>query len=149
MSLRINNQYAKKRAIAKNWLLAVRTAMHQEHDQVMRCGATAQLRRRLPTRTCHFRMALQLCGDQVGFQENGPMCAVPSSRLVPKLSACTVRSKSLTKLPESNIPTRVATAKDGFISCMSTHGWLVDRPSRDGQTRRPIVRKRNSPYDHK
>ena len=144
MSLHINNQYAKKRGIAKNLLLAVRTVMHQEQlDMVAgdfhgaawrrRSGNeqrrdSALLRRRLPTRTCQFHMALQLCGDQVGFQENGPMCAVSSSHLVPKLSgifACTVRSKFLMKLLESNIPTRVATTKSGFISCMSTHGWLI------------------------
>ena len=68
-----------------------------------------------------------------GFQENGPMCAVSSSHLVPKLSgilARTVSSKFLMKLLETNIPTRAATTKYGFISCMSTHDWLIARTSR-------------------
>ena len=67
-------------------------------------------------------MSLQLGGDHVGFQETGPMCAVSSSGLIlMKLSgifACTVRSKYLTKLLESNMLTRVATTKYGFISYM-------------------------------
>ena len=101
---------------------------HDDVDQATNSGATALMRRRLPTRTCQFHMVLQHCVDQVGFQEHGPLCAVSSSHLVPKLSgifACTVRSKFLMKFLESNIPTRVATTKYGFISCMSTHGWLV------------------------
>ena len=152
MSLHINNQYAKKRGIAKNLLLAVRAAMHQEQVDMVASdfhGATWRSRRRLPTRTCQFLMALQLCGDQVAFQENGPMCAVSSSHLVPKLSgtfARTVRSKSLTKLFESNIPTRVSTTKYGSVSYMSTHGWLIAHPEM-GNIGGHSSGKRNSPYD--
>ena len=101
---------------------------HGDVDQVTNSGPTAPLSRRLPSRTCQFHVALQHCGDLVELQENGPMCAVSSSHPVPKLSgifACTVRSKFHVKLLESNIPTRVATTKYGFISCMSTHGWFI------------------------
>ena len=77
---------------------------------------------------------------------------VGSSRhQVPKLSgkfACTVRSEFLMKLSASNLQTRAATRKYGIISCMSTHS-LVDRPSGDRQNSLPLVRQRNSPYDHK
>ena len=74
-----------------------------------------------------------------------PMCGGSSSHPVSKLSgifACTVRSKLIMKFLESNLPTRVATTRYGFISCMSTHACLVDRASRDGQYRRPAIRKR-------
>ena len=135
MSLHINNQYAKKRGIAKKMLLTVRTVMHQEQvDMVAGDFNGAAWRRRSGNEQRHDSTIEEAFAntnlpiphgptalwDQVGFQENGPMCAVSSSHLVPKLSgifACTVRSKSLTKLLESNIPTRVATTKYGFISC--------------------------------
>ena len=142
VSPHINNQYAKKRGIGRNLLIAVRTVMHQEQVDMVagdfngaawrrQSGNEQRHRRRLPTRTCQFRRALQRRGDQVEFRESGPMCAVSTSHLVPKLSgifACTVRSKSLTKFLESNIPTRVAPTKCGFISYMSTHGWLIAHP---------------------
>ena len=133
------------------WWLVISIVPHGDDDQVMTNGATALLRRRLPTRTCHFRAALQHCRDQMEFQENSPMCAVSSSHLVPKLSgifACTVRSKFLMKLLESNLPTRVAATKDGFTS-FHVNTRLVYRASPSWQHRRPIVRKRHSPYDHK
>ena len=66
--------------------------------------------------------------NQMEFQENGRMCAGSSSHPVPRLSgifACTVRSKVIMKFLESNLPTRVATTRYGFIFCMSTHGWLI------------------------
>ena len=91
-------------------------------------GATALLRRRLPTRTCLFRRSPQHCGDRVDFQENGPMCAASSSYQVLGLSgifACTARSKFLMKFLEPNLLTRVTTMKNGFISCTSTYGWLI------------------------
>ena len=110
------------------WWLATSMVPHGHVDQVTSSGATALLRRRLSTRTCQFRMALQHCGGQVEFLENGPKCAVSSSHPVLRLSgffACTVRSNFLMKFSESNLPTRVATTKYGFISCTSAHGWLT------------------------
>ena len=122
MSLYINNQYDMKRQIAKNLLLAVRTVMHEEQVDMVAGNFNGAWWR------CQFHMAPQLYWDWVWFQENGPTCAVSSSHLVPKLSgifACTARSKFLTKLLESNILTRVATTKYGFIFYMYTHGWLI------------------------
>ena len=103
MSLHINNKYAKKRGIVQNLLLAMRTVMHQEQDDMV-------------------------AGDFNGAAWRRRSGAVSSGHLVPKLSgifACTVRSKFVMKLLESNIPTRVITTKYGFISCVSTHGWLI------------------------
>ena len=56
------------------------------------------------------------------------MCVGSPSHLVPRLSgisACTVRSIFIMKFLESGLPTRVATTRYGFISCMSTYGWLI------------------------
>ena len=142
MLLHVNNQYAKKRGLAKNFLLAVRTVMYQEQvDMVAGDFNGAAWRRRSGNEQLHDstieeafantnlpipHVPYQLCGE--ASRSTGPMCAVSSRHLAPKLSgtfAWTVRSKSLTKLLESNIPTRVATTKCGFISYMSTHGWLI------------------------
>ena len=132
--------------------------LHGDDDQMVTSGATALLRRRSPTRTCQFHMALQHCCEKVELQDNAPMYVGSSRHLVPKPSdifACTVHSKILMKLSASNLQTRAATRKYGIISCMSTHG-LVDRPSGDGhnslqfqekeQSVRPQVEPRGHPH---
>ena len=145
MSLHTNNTHAQKSGIAKNLLLAVRTVMRQQQVDSVAGDFNGPRRRRSGNEQRHDSTVEEafantdlpiphgptVLWDQVGFQDNGSMCAVSSCHLVPKLSgtvACTVHSKSLTKLLESNVPTRVATTKYGFISCMSTHGWLIAHP---------------------
>ena len=62
------------------------------------------------------RMVLRHCGDQVAFQENGPMCVDSSCHPVPRLNgifACTVRSQLIMKFLESNFLTKVATWEKG------------------------------------
>ena len=62
--------------------------------------------------------------------------------------AYTVRSTFIMNLLESNVPTRVATSRYEFISCTSTHGWLIahlEMSNIGGQT----IRKGISPHDHK
>ena len=95
--------------------------------------------------------APHLCGDQMLYQVNGLTFAdLLLSQRGPRLSgifACTVLSKSLTIRSASNLQTRAATTKAGFISCTSMRDWSIVYP---GMTKscRPISRKRNSPYDH-
>ena len=50
------------------------------------------------------------------------------------------------KLSASNLQTRAATTK---YHLLHVNARLVDRTSRDGEYRRPTVRKRNSPYDQR
>ena len=139
MSLHINNQFAKKHGISKNLLLAVRTVLRQEQvDMVAGDFNGAAWRRRsgndqrcdsiieeaFANTNLPIPQGPQHCGDQVEFQENGPMCADSSSHPVPRLSgifACTVRSKFLTKLLASNLPTSAATTKFGFINRRPNH----------------------------
>ena len=46
-------------------------------------------------------------------------------------------------------PTDQSCHHEVWIHLLHVSARLVDRASRDGQYRRSIVRKRNSPYDHR
>ena len=99
-------------------------------DQVTNSGTTALLRRRLPTRTCQFHMALQLCVDQVGVQDNGPMSAVSSCHLVSGIFACFIRDARFRKtMIEMGRTEEVIREMDKLANEDHTHTMLLKKNS--------------------
>ena len=141
--------FRRSHELSEQEMFACLTRAHGDVDQVMTSGATALMRRRLPTGTCQFRRALQHCGDQVESQENGRcVCVGSPSHPVPRPSGIL----ACTEIPHKTLGIKVTDQSchhEVWIHLVHVNAWLVDRASRDGQHRRPIVRKRSSPYDHK
>ena len=122
MSLHINDQLAKKRGIAKNLTLAVRTVMHQEQvdmvagllwchmatDQVMNSAETALLWMLLNFYGATWRRcihgAFEIPLETLGVKHSDQSCQ-----------------------------------REVWIHLLRVNALLVDRPSRDGQYRQPFV----------
>ena len=75
----------------------------------------------LQARTCQFHMS-----PAALWRPDVASSSHPVTRLS-GIFACASLSKLTMKFLESSPPTKLATMKYGFISCMSTHGWLIAR----------------------
>ena len=107
------------------WSLATSTMPHGDVDQVMNSGATALLRRSLPTRTCRFRKSLQHCGVPGEWYDVCSFIKPPGSE-----TEWHIRMHGAFEIPHETLgikPTDQSCHHEAWvhISCMSTHGWLI------------------------
>ena len=139
MTLHCNNQYAKKRAIAKNLLLAVRTVMHQEQIDTYRRRSVNEQRLDSTSEEAlantnlpipHGPAPLWGPGGVPG--EWSDVCGFikpPGSETEwhIRMHGAFERNPSRNYWHQTYRP-EFATTKYGFISYMSTHGWLIAHP---------------------
>ena len=153
MPLHINNQYAKKRGIAKHLLLAVRTVMHPEQvDMVAGDFNGAAWRRRSGNEQRHDSTIEEAFANTNMPIPHGPTAlwgpgGVPGEWADVRGFIKPPGSETEWHIRMHGVPTRVATTKYGFISCTSTHGWLIAHPEM-GNIGGHSSGKRNNPYDH-
>ena len=161
VSLHIKNTHAKKRRIAKHLLLAVRTVMHQQQVDLVAGDFNGAAWRRQSGSDSRSISSIEeafvntslplppgptpLWGpggvpgewsDVCGFlKPPGPKMSGKSVCMEPPLSltACWISRKQI---------------KVAIIHLLHVNARLVGRVSREDKHRRPISRKRKSPYDH-
>ena len=106
------------------------------------------LKKRSSILTCHCHLAPHHCGSQEVYQVNGLMYVDSLNRQFPKPTV-----KSAIMEPSRSPVARWVSKDQSFhhqvwIHLLHVNARLVDRVSRDDKHRRPLSRKRNSPYDH-
>ena len=102
---------------AKNLFLAVRTARRQEQVDMVAGDFNGAWRRQSGNVRRHISSIEEALANT-----NLPIPPGPAP------FACTVRSEVTMKLSASNLQTRAATTKYGFISCSSAHDWWIAHP---------------------